>query len=136
MNILRLLNTMIATLMFFCTVTKTANGDVSRGQMFNNRTITSQIMIGQAITGGWSPVATDQPKVKKAAENAITLQAKNTGESLTLLSIEKAKQQVVKGMNYNLILKISRNGEETTAMVTVWSKLDGSYQVTEWWWKG
>ena len=87
------------------------------------------------MPGGWSPVATDETAVKKAAENAVSLQAKKTGESLKLLSIKKAKQQVVAGVNYELILEINRNGQETTAMVIVWRKLDGSYQVTEWWWK-
>ena len=93
-------------------------------------------MIEQTMPGGSSPVPTDGPAVKKAAETAVLLQAKKTGEPLKLLSIKKAKQQVVAGINYELMLEINRNGQQTTAMVIVWAKLDGSYQVTEGRWKG
>jgi hypothetical protein len=136
MKMSKSLNTAIAVLVLLSTVTATANADSSIKKLSKNRVMTLPIMIGQAMPGGWSSVTINESAVKKAAENAVKIQAEKTRESLELLSIEKAKQQVVAGMNYELRLEISRNGQETAAIVIVWAKLDGSYQVTEWWWKG
>lgn len=128
--------TAISTLVVFAALSATASANISIKQQVQDQEMTLPLIITQRMTGAWSTVATDDPSVKKAAEKAIVFQADKTGESLELLSIEKAQRQVVSGMNYKLTLKVRRNDQETMAKVTVWAKLDGSYQVTEWWWKG
>ncbi len=87
-----------------------------------------------AIAGGWSTVKTDDARVKAAADNAVTLQAKASGETLKLVAVEAASSQVVAGLNYRLTLRVTRNDKAATAAVVVWAKLDGSYQVTDWTW--
>ena len=91
-------------------------------------------MAEPGMPGGWSTVTTDDPQVKAAGDQAVSAQAKATGESLKLLSIEAASRQVVAGLNYRLGLRVSRNGRQTTATAMVWAKLDGSYQLTDWSW--
>lgn len=136
MNINKKSRIAIAALVLVSAFHPTAYAKSSIEKLVQDQITTSQMIIGQTMPGGWSEIATDDPDVKKAAEKAISFQADKTDESLELLSIEQAKRQVVAGMNYELRLNIERNGQETTAMVIIWAKLDGSYQVTEWWWKG
>lgn len=52
--------------------------------------------------------------------------------SVKLVKILSAEKQVVAGTNYKLTLSVSASGTTQTVTVVVWSKLDGTMEVTEW----
>jgi hypothetical protein len=89
----------------------------------------------KTMPGGWSSVSVDDGKIVAAAKHAVSAQAAEANEKLTLLEIKKAHQQVVAGMNYRLTLRVERNGKKQSASAVVWLKLDGTYKLTEWKWK-
>ena len=140
MKLLKLISqttTIFNTLVLFSSLTDVAKADSPMKITTQNQVlITEKMIIAQSMTGGWSNLSNDDPEAKKAAEKSVSLQAEKTNESIEFLSLENAQRQVVAGMNYELKLKVSRNGQETMAMAIIWAKLDGSYQLTEWWWKG
>ncbi|WP_295631069.1 cystatin domain-containing protein [Novosphingobium sp.] len=72
------------------------------------------------IAGGWSPIPAPaaDPEVRAAARAALT----RLPHHARLRRIESAERQVVAGMNYRLVLRLS-NGQRWSA--TVWRKLDG-----------
>ena len=72
------------------------------------------------ITGGWSPIPAPaaDPEVRAAARDALTQMPHHA----RLRRIESAERQVVAGMNYRLVLRLT-NGQRWSA--TVWRKLDG-----------
>ncbi|MES2989136.1 MAG: cystatin domain-containing protein [Pseudomonadota bacterium] len=76
------------------------------------------------IVGGWS-ASTVTPQVSSAATFALA-ELKLPAESLD--RIEKVERQVVAGMNYRFVLVLK---DKRKLSVTVWSKLDGSHELTE-----
>ena len=77
------------------------------------------------ITGGWSliPTPATDPEVRAAARAALT----KLPHHAHLRRIESAERQVVAGMNYRLVLRLT-NGQRWSA--TVWRKLDGAMVVS------
>jgi hypothetical protein len=82
--------------------------------------------------GGFTEVGTGNSKVLKAAQFAIFKQSEKTSYNIKLISIVSAKQQLVAGMNYQLILDVSINGETQRIAAVVYSKLDGTYKLISW----
>jgi hypothetical protein len=77
------------------------------------------------IVGGWSPIralAAD-PEVRAAARAALT----HLPHHARLRRIESAERQVVAGMNYRVVLRLT-SGQRWSA--TVWRKLDGTMLVS------
>ena len=77
------------------------------------------------IAGGWSPIPAPSadPEVRAAARAALT----KLPHHARLRRIESAERQVVAGMNYRLVLRLT-NGQRWSA--TVWRKLDGGMEVS------
>ena len=77
------------------------------------------------IVGGWSPIPAPaaDPEVRAAARAALT----KLPHHASLRRIESAERQVVAGMNYRLVLRLT-NGQRWSA--TVWRKLDGAIVVS------
>ena len=78
-----------------------------------------------AMPGGYASVPVTDERVAAAAAFAIdaerqALRAAGEPAQLELLSIQKAEQQVVAGVNYRLNLKVKRNGKEQLADAVVW----------------
>ena len=86
------------------------------------------------MPGGWERAAPRDEHVQAAARFAVAAQAERSGEPLALLEVRQARTQVVAGTNLSLDLRVSRNGTPAQASATVWSKLDGSYDLTDWHW--
>jgi hypothetical protein len=82
--------------------------------------------------GGFVEVGAGNSKVLKAAQFAVLKQAERTNSNIKLISIVSAKQQLVAGMNYQLVLIVSINGENQKVSTVVYSKLDGTYQLRSW----
>lgn len=84
----------------------------------------------RTITGGYTSVDVADTDVRMCAEYAVAQQ--NPPDSVRLIAIENAQRQVVAGMNYKLLLNVYRNGNNERVRVVVWSKLDGTKEVTSW----
>ncbi len=82
-------------------------------------------IVDQDVPGGWGRADADSAQVRAAA--TFALGAIDRG-GVEIVRIEKAHQQVVAGMNYAMVLVLA-NGEHWR--VRVWSKLDGTYQLTD-----
>lgn len=72
--------------------------------------------------------------VKKAAQFALEAQERHTRSRLTLLAIKHARQQVVAGTNYSMNLMVQSEGKRRLVIAQVWTKPDGSMQLTRWHW--
>jgi hypothetical protein len=87
------------------------------------------------IVGGYKVVATDDAEVVAAAEFAVGEQGKKQESTVTLVSIEKAEQQVVAGMNYKLCLKVTVGDdadEPQDVKVVVFRSLKKEYSLKSW----
>lgn len=99
----------------------------------------------EQIAGGWVSAAVTKPEVVAAAKFAIAEQAKlmqkelePAAAKLRLVSILRAEEQVVSGMNYHLTLKVKLNGKRKKAEATVWWQAwnkEAPYKLTAWKWK-
>ena len=93
---------------------------------------------GAPRVGGFKPVATNDPRVKDAARNAVAAAAKKEGMNIRLLSVVAAEQAVVQGMNYRLCLKVEVEDTEnnvdvtTNVMAHVFVSLKREYRLTGW----
>ncbi len=86
------------------------------------------------IAGGYGSVDTKDPQVKAAARYAVTVENRKVRSGVVLLSLVKAEQQVVAGMNYKLCLKV-RNGKRVRyATAVVYRDLKGKRSLTSWDW--
>jgi hypothetical protein len=102
----------------------------------------SCVVVGLAqtrpIVGGYKTVATDNPEVQSAAEFAVSERSEKEGVSLKLVSVERAEQQVVAGINYRLCLKVAIDDEaddsdETQDVkVVVFRSLQKEYSLKSW----
>lgn len=99
----------------------------------------------EQISGGRTLAAVTKPEVVAAAHFAIAEQAKlmqkelePAAAKLRLVSILRAEEQVVSGMNYHLTLKVKLNGKRKKAEATVWWQAwnkEAPYKLTAWKWK-
>jgi hypothetical protein len=97
------------------------------------------------VAGSYATVSVRDENVIAAAEFAIVAQqaVMNDGTraapgQLTLLKIQRARQQVVAGMNYNLRLKVKVDDEVKQAQAIVWHQAwrePEPYQLTSWTWE-
>jgi hypothetical protein len=92
----------------------------------------------EKIVGGYESVAVTNQDAVNAAAFAIQAQTqKNPGSKLELVSLQKASQQVVAGMNYKLSLKVKRDGQLKTAEAVVWWqpwRTPDPFWLTAWTW--
>lgn len=106
---------------------------------------TDRSLAQEQIAGGWAPAAVTKSEVVATANFAITAEQtelrknKETPEAkLSLISILRAEEQVVAGMNYHLTLKVKLNGKVKKAEATVWWQAwnkEAPYKLTSWKWK-
>jgi len=80
------------------------------------------------MTGAYSSLDVSDADVQVCANYAVSTQVPSG--TVVLVEVLEAQRQVVAGMNYKLKLSILRRGIPETATTVVWSKLDGSKEVT------
>ena len=95
--------------------------------------------------GGWEKVAVTNRDVIAAAEFAVAAHASETtvpddggGAAVELVDILAAEQQIVAGVNYRLLLSVTRDGKPEVAQAVVWWQAwrnPDPYQLTSWTWK-
>lgn len=81
------------------------------------------------IVGSYSKTSNADKQVVNAANFAIAAQKT---ESLKLVSILKAEQQVVAGLNFRLCLSLSSQGKAQQASATVYLNLKNQYSLSSW----
>jgi hypothetical protein len=82
--------------------------------------------------GGFAPARVNDPEVVASAKAAVSQQASKSGSSISLVSIDKAKQQVVAGMNYEMCLTVKIDGETTNVTAVVYVNLQKSRSLRNW----
>jgi Cystatin domain len=87
----------------------------------------------QSIAGGWGEAKVNDPQVLKAARFAVASEQARTDSVFKLVSVVRAEQQVVAGMNYRFCLRLQR-GKSKTALVQVYRNLQAKFSLTSWAW--
>lgn len=89
------------------------------------------------MPGGFSDVPATNAWGTEAAKFAVEAQGKTSApkDKPTLIKVVSARQQVVAGMNYRIVLKVKTDGAVKDAEAVVWRKLDGEHQLTSWTWR-
>lgn len=95
----------------------------------------ASVSLGQ-VPGGFSEQNKADLETTAVAKFAIEVHAKKEKATLTLDKILKVETQVVAGRNYRILMDVNVEGGVRTANVTVWAKLDRTYELTKWEWKG
>ena len=86
------------------------------------------------IAGGYGAVDKNDPEVKAAAKYAVAAETRHAHHTIKLISINKAEQQVVAGMNYKVCMKV-RDGKKTRwATAVVYQNLKNKRSLTSWDW--
>jgi hypothetical protein len=92
----------------------------------------------ETVVGGYRKIETTNAQAVAAANFAVKSQSKKQKAKIKLLSISRAEQQVVAGMNYNLCLQIEvrEKGKKTavpqTVQTVVFLDLKQKYELTSW----
>lgn len=85
------------------------------------------------ITGGYSVVSVSNKAVVDSANFAVSERRKQTGDkTLKFVAVEKARAQVVAGMNYELCLTVNAYSINVEAKAVVYRDLAGKYSLTSW----
>ena len=87
-------------------------------------------------TGGYAAVSRNNAQVRAAATFAVATQSERGHQPLTLISVRKAGQQVVAGMNYKVCLQVRDGQRVRTATAVVYRNLQGQRSFTSWDWGG
>ena len=87
------------------------------------------------LPGGWSPVDANAEDVQEAARFAVQAYAVAQRSRTLYKDVLEAQQQVVAGVNFKLTLQVLHLGTPRVAQATVWRRLDGAYQLTDWTWR-
>lgn len=94
---------------------------------------TNNLSSAPVIAGGYGDAEINN-EIKAAALFAVQTQSKREKQSLELIEISKASQQVVAGMNYQLELTVKNGKTLSYATVIVFRALNSTYQLTSWQW--
>ena len=89
------------------------------------------------ITGGYGDADVKDAEVVKAAKFAIKKGSKKEKATVTLVSIKKARMQVVAGLNYELCLEVNvkKAGKKSVKQyvkTVVYRNLKNVYSLTSW----
>lgn len=84
------------------------------------------------MPGSFRTVAVSGPDVLIAAKAAIGLHRAQSKSVFQLVSIERAEQQVVAGMNYRMTLKLKHGAKSERVTTQVYKNLQGKFALTSW----
>jgi hypothetical protein len=83
------------------------------------------------MPGGFAKAEFDV-QTREVAAFAVGQISKRLNESLDLKGIVSAERQVVAGLNYRLVLTLTKHNQPFRVRAAVWRKLDGSMELTSW----
>lgn len=84
------------------------------------------------IVGNYRESSTTDPEVLAAARFAVAEASRKQGREVTLVSIERAENQLVAGMNYRLQLKVKSDGQVQDVSALVFRDLKQKFELSEW----
>lgn len=90
------------------------------------------------ILGGYKDISTENSEVRRAADAAVSSEAKRSKKEIELIEIIKAEHQNVRSSNYRMCLKINTEGAEGQDAAEVFVKaivnvdLKGVAKLTSW----
>jgi Cystatin domain len=87
----------------------------------------------QPVAGSWGKADPKDAQVLAAARFAVAAEQARTDAVFKLISVVRAEQQVVAGMNYRFCLRLQR-GKFKTALVQVYRNLEAKLSLTSWAW--
>jgi Aspartic acid proteinase inhibitor len=88
----------------------------------------------QTPVGGWSAAGLQDEPVLKAARFALQEQSRQSQSTFKLLAIKHARQQLVAGIHYSMNLMVQSEGKKRLVIAVVWTRPDGSMELTRWHW--
>lgn len=85
------------------------------------------------MSGAYAHTSASSKEVKRAAKFAVEQRTLRTGNRMTLIKIVKAEVQVVAGLNYRMVLRVSdRRGRSRTVTTVVFKSLKNRLSLTSW----
>ena len=89
--------------------------------------------VSAQITGGYGDASASSKEVKRAAKFAVEQRTLRTGNKVALVRVVKAEMQVVAGLNYRMVLRVSDKwGRRRTATAVVYQELKNRLSLTSW----
>ncbi len=86
------------------------------------------------VLGGWSPTDPFDATVQEAARFAVQTFAVQNKARVLYKEVNEAHQQVVAGLNFELLLQVTVDGTPRQAKAKVWRQPDGAYRLHSWDW--
>jgi hypothetical protein len=86
------------------------------------------------VAGAWAQADVFSPEVQEAARFAVQAFAVQNKSRVLYKDVTQVRQQVVAGLNFELLLQVTRDGANRSVRATVWRQLDGSYRLQAWAW--
>jgi len=86
------------------------------------------------VAGGYTTIAPTDTYVVKAAQFAVEAQATNSKQQIQLIEVLDAQQQVVAGVNYQLLLSANIDSQVKRIKAVVWWQAwsPTPYQLQSW----
>ncbi len=88
----------------------------------------------ELVPGGWSPTDPFDATVQEAARFAVQTFAVQNKARVLYKDVNQARQQVVRGLNFELHLQVTMDGAPRQAKAMVWRQPDGAYRLHSWNW--
>ncbi|WP_300555220.1 cystatin domain-containing protein [Limnohabitans sp. Rim8] len=89
----------------------------------------------QALAGAWVPADSFSPAVQEAARFAVQTFAVQNKARVLYKDVTQARQKVVAGLNFELLILVTWEATPRTAQAKVWRQLDGTYRLQSWDWQ-
>lgn len=93
------------------------------------------VAIKPPTVGGYKAVDTTDERARAAAEWAVREQGEKAEKGIELMTLVKAEQQVVQGMNFRFCMRINTEGDEepeSFVEVLVYQDLKGVNKLSKW----
>ena len=97
-------------------------------------TFSSPLSGAAPVAGAWAQADVFSPEVQEAARFAVQAFAVQNKSRVLYKDVTQVRQQVVAGLNFELLLQVTRDGANRSVRATVWRQLDGSYRLQAWAW--
>ena len=87
-----------------------------------------------AVAGAWASSDTFSPDVQESARFAVQTFAVQNKARVLYKDVTQARQQVVAGLQFELVLEVTLDGSHRHAKAVVWRQADGAYKLKSWAW--
>lgn len=88
----------------------------------------------QTLPNAWRAAGLQDDLVLRSARFALLEKARQSRVAFTLLAIKHARQQEAQGMHHSMNLMVQTEGKRRLVIAVVWTKPNGSMELTRWHW--